>query len=122
MSTEYGSGTTGGVGFGNKTTADPEHTSNDEFRFDKHHVSEPYAGHGESQYGSGATAGVGHGNKTAAAGDDGGEYDNSDLRFGSHQETAPYSGHTEHGSGTTAGVGYGNKTASSGGESKGECL
>jgi hypothetical protein len=59
----------------------------------------------------GATAGAGFGNKSNIS-DPNSEYDNSDLRFGSHKDTAPYSGSTSHGSGTVGGAGYGNKTGS----------
>ncbi|KAF2100427.1 hypothetical protein NA57DRAFT_54516 [Rhizodiscina lignyota] len=108
MSSDYGSGTTGGVGFGNKTSADPENTGHEETRFGTHTNTDSYSS--PTEYGSGTTSGAGFGNKT---GDDGsGEYDNSDTRFGSHQNTAPYSGHREHGSGTTGGAGFGNKTGS----------
>lgn len=36
--------------------------------------------------------------------------DNSEFRFGSHSDTAPYSNATPMGSGSTGGAGYGNKT------------
>lgn len=40
-------------------------------------------------------------------------YDNKDIRFGSHESTAPYSGgHPDYGSGSTGGAGFGNKTGS----------
>ncbi|KAF2477442.1 uncharacterized protein BDR25DRAFT_308370 [Lindgomyces ingoldianus] len=111
MSDTYGSGTVGGVGFGNKMSADPDpnhpelseqHTTTRFGRNDFH----AYSG-GHETYGSGAVGGAGFGNKTAPESED---YDNSNIRFGSHGETKPYSGHTEHGSGTTGGAGYGNKT------------
>ena len=64
-----------------------------------------------SDYGSGTAAGAGFGNKSNPD-PNMDEYDNSDLRFDSHHDTAPYSGATKHGSGTTGGAGFGNKTGS----------
>jgi hypothetical protein len=48
-----------------------------------------------------------------SAPDVGHEVDNSEFRFGNHQDTQPYSGHAGRaGSGSTGGAGYGNKTGS----------
>ena len=107
MSSDYGSGTIGGVGFGNKTSTDPEFDGHDT-RFDKHTDTRSYQG-GHESYGSGATGGAGFGNKSAPDANLE-QYDNSDLRFGSHQNTDPYSNGTEFGSGSTEGAGFGNKT------------
>ena len=56
---------------------------------------------------SGTVGGAGFGNKSAP--DANMEtYDNSDLRFGSHSSTEPYSGgHELHKSGTVGGTGFG---------------
>ncbi|KAF2819270.1 hypothetical protein CC86DRAFT_412978 [Ophiobolus disseminans] len=68
---KYGSGATGGAGFGNKSDAPTTHTSNDEFRFDKHKNTSAYSGADESRAGSGSTAGAGFGNKTGSFGNSG---------------------------------------------------
>lgn len=94
------------MGFGNKTSADPDLAGHEDTRFGKHQNTDSYSN--ATEYGSGTTGGAGFGNKTTDDGSE--EYDNSDLRFGSHGDTAPYSGHTDHGSGSTAGAGFGNKT------------
>lgn len=107
--TEYGSGTAGGVGFGNKTSSSDDTYDNSDTRFGSSTNADSYSG--GTDYGSGTTAGAGFGNKSAGEG----EYDNSDTRFGTHQDTSSYSGSTDYGSGTTGGAGYGNK--SSGGDS-----
>lgn len=55
----------------------------------------------------GATGGAGFGNKSKPDP----VIDNEDIRFGSHESTAPYSGgHPRYGSGSTGGAGFGNKT------------
>jgi hypothetical protein len=77
----------------------------------------PYSG-GHSTYGSGTTGGAGFGNKSAP---DPENIDTSDLRFGSHSNTDPYSGRGKHGSGSVGGAGYGNKTGSFG-ESHGKWI
>ncbi|KAK3099045.1 hypothetical protein LTR53_019200, partial [Teratosphaeriaceae sp. CCFEE 6253] len=51
----------------------------------------------------------GYGNKVSGSDE---SYDNSDTRFGSHQDTSSYSGQNEYGSGTVGGAGAGNKTGS----------
>lgn len=56
-STEYGSGTTAGVGHGNKTAPDPEELDHTSTRLDSAHRTEPYQG--GTGYGSGTTAGPG---------------------------------------------------------------
>lgn len=56
-STEYGSGTTAGVGHGNKTAPDPENVDTESTRFDTAHKTESYSG--GTSYGSGSTAGPG---------------------------------------------------------------
>ncbi|KAH7379400.1 hypothetical protein DE146DRAFT_317613 [Phaeosphaeria sp. MPI-PUGE-AT-0046c] len=60
----YGSGTTGGAGFGNKSDSASAPASNDEFRFGSHADTAPYSGASESRAGSGSTGGAGYGNKT----------------------------------------------------------
>ncbi|KAE9963916.1 hypothetical protein EG328_010955 [Venturia inaequalis] len=79
-----------GAGFGNKMANQPTHDENDEtYRF-------------------GATGGAGFGNKSNPDPD---VHDDKQLRFGSHESTAPYSGgHPDYGSGSTGGAGIGNKT------------
>ncbi|KAF2718049.1 hypothetical protein K431DRAFT_288002 [Polychaeton citri CBS 116435] len=64
-----------------------------------------------TEYGSGP----GFGNKTASS--DMSNYDNSDLRLGSHEKSDPYSGGTEYGSGATGGAGSGNKLTSASSDS-----
>ena len=67
-SNEYGSGTTGGVGSGNKMTDSGEPgESGYGGNSDLANSSDPYSG--SSGYGSGATGGVGYGNKTDSSGD-----------------------------------------------------
>jgi hypothetical protein len=80
---KYGSGATGGAGFGmlshnihscktnlltppqgNKSDLASAPTANDEFRFDLHKDTSPYSGANESRAGSGSTGGAGYGNKT----------------------------------------------------------
>jgi len=62
---KYGSGATGGAGFGNKSNPDPDMSSydNKDLRFDSHSSTAPYSG-GHPDYGSGSTGGAGFGNKT----------------------------------------------------------
>jgi hypothetical protein len=65
----------------------------------------------QSKFGGGASHGVGFGNKSNAA-SAATEFDNSETRFGKHEDTAPYSGHGEskHASGSVGGAGFGNKS------------
>ncbi|KAF2735929.1 hypothetical protein EJ04DRAFT_562881 [Polyplosphaeria fusca] len=60
----YGSGATGGAGFGNKSSSDPDVKNNSEFRFGSHQNGDPYSG--STQHGSGTTGGAGFGNKTGS--------------------------------------------------------
>lgn len=53
----YGSGTTAGVGHGNKTAPDPEDLDHSSTRLDSAHKTESYSG--GTQFGSGTTAGPG---------------------------------------------------------------
>ena len=70
----FGSGATGGAGFGNKAAPDPEHAmDNSEFRFGSHSNTEPYSGH-KGRAGSGSTGGAGYGNKTGEFRTSHGEY------------------------------------------------
>ncbi|KAI9751011.1 MAG: hypothetical protein M1835_001294 [Candelina submexicana] len=131
----YGSGTVGGVGFGNKSSGssdDPRGTymSNNGAHGHSEYSHESLGrGYGSSgandsyggstEYGSGATGGVGYGNKTNGASQDS---SGLGLRREHVSGSDPYSGSTEYGSGTTGGVGYGNKKSSfesgGGGDSK----
>ena len=70
---KYGSGATGGAGFGNKSDSSSLPTSNDEFRFDKHADTAPYSGAHDSRAGSGSTGGAGYGNKTGEFGGSSGD-------------------------------------------------
>lgn len=79
----YGSGATGGAGFGNNTLLPTLANSFTNLVF------------------------LLPGNKSAPDPD---QLDNSEFRFGSHKNTDVYSGGTRHGSGSTAGAGFGNKT------------
>lgn len=64
----YGSGATGGAGFGNKSAPDPENLhDNSEFRFGSNRNTEPYSGQA-GWHGSGSTGGAGYGNKTGSFG------------------------------------------------------
>lgn len=122
----YGSGTTSGAGFGNKTSSGGLGYGDDDdqrtgLRTGSSNDRSAYSG-GSAEYGSGTTGGAGFGNKTSSSNRD--EYDNSGLRTGSHGDTGAYSGGSErYGSGTTSGAGFGNKTGSfgrsDGGEGKG---
>ncbi|KAL5397131.1 hypothetical protein PMIN02_002526 [Paraphaeosphaeria minitans] len=61
----YGSGTTGGAGFGNKSAPNaPIDTENSHFRFGSHQDTSPYSG--GTRHGSGSTGGAGYGNKTGS--------------------------------------------------------
>ena len=62
----FGSGSTGGAGFGNKHAPDPSvDYNNEDLRFDSHDSTGAYKGHGTNgRHGSGSTAGAGYGNKT----------------------------------------------------------
>ena len=66
---EFGSGTTGGAGFGNKSTGSDE-PGEGGYGGNPHlaRSSDPYSGN--SGYGSGATGGAGSGNKLTSSGDD----------------------------------------------------
>ncbi|KAL9087617.1 MAG: hypothetical protein Q9165_006541 [Trypethelium subeluteriae] len=110
----YGSGTSSGPGFGNKTSGDSSGTfDTDDTRFGSHGNTDSYSG--GTDYGSGATAGVGFGNKSAGEGDYSQEHEVT--RYGSAGDTGAYAGGTGYGSGTTGGAGFGNKTSGGGGES-----
>ncbi|KAF2205288.1 hypothetical protein GQ43DRAFT_468352 [Delitschia confertaspora ATCC 74209] len=63
----YGSGITGGAGFGNKSASNASEFDTSEFRFGNHQDTKPYSGH--TGYGSGSTGGAGFGNKTGSFGD-----------------------------------------------------
>ncbi|KAF2112614.1 hypothetical protein BDV96DRAFT_497739 [Lophiotrema nucula] len=84
----YGSGATGGAGFGNKSAPDPEHMDNSEFRFGSHQDGAPYSGH--TKHGSGSTAGAGFGNKTG-----GFEESGADSTVGKLMEKAGHMMHNE---------------------------
>ncbi|KAF2678210.1 hypothetical protein K458DRAFT_395275 [Lentithecium fluviatile CBS 122367] len=109
------------AGYGNRNAPDivaddltHEHTNTRFDRSDNH----AYSG-GHDTYGSGATGGAGFGNKSAPD-PLSSEYNNEDLRFGSHQDTGAYKGQGNdgrHPSGSVGGAGYGNKTGSFGGKS-----
>jgi hypothetical protein len=60
----YGSGATGGAGFGNKSAPDPEDLTeqHSNTRFGSHQDTKPYSG--STEHGSGTTGGAGFGNKT----------------------------------------------------------
>ena len=62
----YGSGATGGAGFGNKTNIsdESEDYDNSEFRFGSHANTDPYSGAKEHK--SGSVGGAGYGNKTGS--------------------------------------------------------
>jgi hypothetical protein len=64
----FGSGTTGGAGFGNKNAPDPTVDYDDsDLRFDSHGETGAYKGEKTSgRHGSGSTAGAGFGNKTGS--------------------------------------------------------
>lgn len=115
----FGSGTTSGVGFGNKTNSsgDDPNYDNSSLRTGTTHDASAYSG--STDYGSGTTGGAGFGNKTGSFSGGGGDTANDhSLRTGTSHHTQPYSGHTDYGSGSTGGAGFGNKTGSfsSGGE------
>ena len=118
MSEDYGSGTSSGPGFGNKTSSDASTYDHTDTRFGTHKNTDSYSG--GTEYGSGTTAGVGFGNKSVTGSDYGQEHEAT--RYGSAGETGPYYGGTEYGSGTTGGAGFGNKTSGRFGESNGIML
>ncbi|OAK97020.1 hypothetical protein IQ06DRAFT_338327 [Phaeosphaeriaceae sp. SRC1lsM3a] len=89
----YGSGTTGGAGFGNKSGPSTAPSTSEEFRFGSHADTAPYSGAKESRAGSGSTGGAGYGNKT---GDFGGS---GDSTLGKVMEKA---GHVLHNEGLVA--------------------
>ncbi|PVI06396.1 hypothetical protein DM02DRAFT_649904 [Periconia macrospinosa] len=61
----YGSGATGGAGFGNKSAPDPmSEYDNSDLRFGSHKDTAPYSG--STRHGSGAVGGAGYGNKTGS--------------------------------------------------------
>ncbi|KAF2834351.1 hypothetical protein M501DRAFT_593067 [Patellaria atrata CBS 101060] len=62
--TEYGSGTTAGVGYGNKKVPDSDEVDNSDTRFGSHTNTDPYSD--STGYGSGTTGGAGFGNKTGS--------------------------------------------------------
>lgn len=105
--TDYGSGTTGGAGFGNKSTSGRDtFDDSSNTRFGSSTGTDAYSG--SNEYGSGVTGGAGYSNKSSGRDEFG---DSSDTRFGSSTETGAYSGSNEYGSGSTSGAGYGNKSA-----------
>ena len=71
-SNEYGSGTTGGAGFGNKSSGDNPSLSASDHGYGGNEElgrsSDPYSGHNE--FGSGTTGGAGFGNKSSGGSDD----------------------------------------------------
>ncbi|KAF1939669.1 hypothetical protein EJ02DRAFT_513710 [Clathrospora elynae] len=98
------------AGYGNRTAPDyvaedmeDQHTST---RLGLHKSNTPYHNPHE-KHGSGTTGGAGFGNKRSSSTP---STDNTEFRFGSHTDTAPYSNATPMGSGSTGGAGYGNKT------------
>lgn len=100
------------AGYGNRTNIEPNlsnltdsHNSTRLGREDSH----PYTGATDREYGSGATHGAGFGNKSAAIPSPS-EMDSNETRFGTHENTDPYSGAREHKSGSVGGAGWGNKT------------
>ncbi|KAI5272826.1 hypothetical protein E4T47_03975 [Aureobasidium subglaciale] len=102
----FGSGTTGGAGYGNKSTSGRDDYDSSNTRFGSSNETGAYSG--STDFGSGTTGGAGYGNKsTSGRGEFG---DSSDSRFGSSGETGAYSGSNEYGSGSTSGAGYGNKS------------
>lgn len=67
-SNDYGSGTTGGAGFGNKSSGDdPSLGSGDSYGGNANlaRSSDPY--NGSNDYGSGTTGGAGFGNKSSGS-------------------------------------------------------
>ncbi|KAL8775878.1 MAG: hypothetical protein Q9194_003547 [Teloschistes cf. exilis] len=109
-----GSGTSGGVGSGNKYNSGVQEPSSLGEDYGSGNTSgestgrnEPYSGHNE--YGSGSVGGAGFGNKSS-----GGTM--GDSSFGGNDDVAgnsdPYTGHQEYGSGATGGAGFGNKSSS----------
>lgn len=60
----YGSGATGGAGFGNKSNSMPDAYDNSDLRFGSHDNTDPYSG--KTEHGSGTVGGAGYGNKTGA--------------------------------------------------------
>ncbi|KAH8638118.1 hypothetical protein IG631_05888 [Alternaria alternata] len=98
------------AGYGNRTAPDyaaedlqDQHTNTRLGLIDSNTAyHEPHEKHG-----SGITGGAGFGNKRSSSTP---STDNSEFRFGSHSDTAPYSNATPMGSGSTGGAGYGNKT------------
>ncbi|TID14732.1 pre-mrna-splicing factor cwc15 [Venturia nashicola] len=77
---KYGSGATGGAGFGNKSNPDidVENYNNQDVRFGTQSSTAPYSG-GHPDYGSGSTGGAGFGNKT-------GQMDRGDSAVGKVME------------------------------------
>lgn len=91
------------AGYGNRVSAEPNPSDHEPSHAETH--LSPNNSH---SYGSGTTAGAGFGNKSTPSTEDAAE--NSEFRFGSYQDSDPYSNATRHGSGTVGGAGYGNKT------------
>ncbi|KAL2355872.1 hypothetical protein BJ546DRAFT_1060085 [Cryomyces antarcticus] len=81
---EYGSGTVGGAGFGNKTRTDSDDLDNSDTRFGSHKDTSSYSG--GTEYGSGATGGAGYGNKHS--GHDEGKEGKKDSTMGKLMEKA----------------------------------
>jgi hypothetical protein len=86
----FGSGTTGGAGFGNKNAPDPTvDYDNTDLRFDSHGETGAYKGEKTSgRHGSGSTAGAGFGNKT-------GNMEKDDSTMGKLMEKAGNMMHNE---------------------------
>ncbi|CAD0086659.1 unnamed protein product [Aureobasidium vineae] len=104
----YGSGTSSGVGFGNKSSYDRDtFDDSSNTRFGSSTDTGAYSG--STDFGSGATGGAGYGNKATSGRDT--FDDSSNTRFGSSTDTGAYSGSNEYGSGSTGGAGYGNKSS-----------
>ncbi|PSN74652.1 hypothetical protein BS50DRAFT_581445 [Corynespora cassiicola Philippines] len=61
----YGSGATGGAGFGNKSApSNTDDYENSDLRFGTHSDTKPYSG--STEHGSGTVGGAGYGNKTGS--------------------------------------------------------
>lgn len=92
---KYGSGTTGGAGFG---------------MYYSYIVSEEL--HKTSNQEKTTHWALTIGNKSKSISTDTHTSSHDGIRLGLHKDTSPYSGATKIGSGSTAGAGYGNKTGS----------
>ena len=103
---KYGSGATGGAGFGTLPLLHFFSISPIFYSSVSHTIN-----HERSR-----TTNCSRGNKSSA---DPSVETTEEFRFGSHSDTSPYSGASEAGSGSTAGAGYGNKTGDFGSGSGG---